>query len=89
MTTISTRWKSNRTFRYAQVCPIVPHRAREVSSQGIDKDFVLIEFEDDIWKPPISFALHALTVARRSPGWGSGLEGSLDDIRDLHSGCKR
>jgi hypothetical protein len=75
-------------LRYAQVCPIVPYRVREVSSQGIDKDFVLIELEDDIGKPPISFALHALAVARRFPGWGCMLEGSLDDIRDLHSGRK-
>ena len=46
-----------------QIGAIVPNRAVEISSQSIYKNLVLVEFEDDIWQPPIAFALDAVPVA--------------------------
>lgn len=76
----------------AQVCAVVPQWIGEVSTQSIDKDFVLVELEDDVWKPPEAFALlplDAVAITRRPARRRCGLQGPLDDLGYLHTRCKR
>jgi hypothetical protein len=46
----------------AQVSAIVPDRVVEIAVSAVDENLVLVELEDDIWEPPVSFALHAFSV---------------------------
>jgi len=69
-----------------QISSVVPDWARDVSSKGVDKDLVLIEFENDIGQPPGSMSLEALPVAGGPPGCGDRLEGFLDHLWNLLTG---
>jgi hypothetical protein len=73
-----------------QISPVVPHGIGQISPHRINKDFVLVELEDDVWQPPVALPLQALAIAGRpSPGGGRRrLERPLDHLGNLHSGCK-
>ncbi len=59
---------------------MIPIGFREIPAEGLDKDFVFVELEHDVGKPPMLFTLHAVAVARRAPRGWRGLEGFLDHI---------
>ena len=66
-----------------QISSVVPDWTRDISSKSVDKDLVLIEFENDIGQPPRSVSLEALPVAGGPPGCGDGLEGFFDHLWNL------
>lgn len=59
---------------------MIPIGFREIPAEGLDKDFVFVELEHDVGKPPMLFTLHAVAVARRAPRGWRGVEGFLDHI---------
>lgn len=60
--------KGEREWFDIQIGSVIPDWARDVSSEGVDKDFILIELENDVREPPGSVPLEALPVAGGSPG---------------------
>jgi hypothetical protein len=57
----------------SQIRAVVPNRIGEISGERINQDLVLIEFEDDVGKPPVTPTLHALAIRGRRPWWGTGI----------------
>jgi hypothetical protein len=53
----SEQVKRAQKGKCGQIGAIVPDWIGKIATQCIDKDFVLVELKDDIWKPPVSFAL--------------------------------
>lgn len=74
--------RMSSTSSNAQVCPVIPHRVGEVTSQGVDQNLVLIELKHNIGQPPESLALQTFPVAGRSSS-GRCLDSILDRFRDL------
>lgn len=35
-----------------QISSVIPCGARDISPKSVDKDLVLVEFENDVWQPP-------------------------------------
>ena len=66
-----------------QIGSVIPDWARDISSESVDKDLILIEFENDIGQPPGSVSLKALPVASGPPGCWYRLEGFLDHLWNL------
>lgn len=71
----------------AQISHVVPDRMSEITGEGVDQDLVLIKFEDDVRKPPVSFALDVFAVGRGLTGRWIGLESPLDDVGNLDGRC--
>lgn len=78
--------KLGQQGKCAQIGTIVPDWIRKIATHCIDKDFILVELEDDIRKPPVSFALHAFSVTGGLAGRRDCVKRPLDDIGDLHTG---
>ncbi len=56
-----------------QVGAVVPNRIGEIPAERIDQDLVLVEFQDDVGKPPVTPALHALPIRGRCAWRGTGI----------------
>lgn len=81
--------KLGQEGKCAQIGTIVPDRIGKIATHCIDKDFVLVELEYDIRKPPVSFALHAFSITGGLASRRDCVKRPLDDIGDLHARRKR
>ena len=52
-----------RDLEYAQLCFEVPLRLGKVPAHRVYQNFVLVELQDNVGKPPGSLALNAIAVA--------------------------
>jgi len=84
----SEQVKLGQQGKCVQISTIVPDWIGKIATHCIDKDFVLVELEDDIRKPPVSFALQAFSVTGGLASRRSCVKRPLDDIGDLHTGRK-
>jgi len=62
--------KKERGSADIQISSVIPDWARDIPSESIDKDLILIELENDVRQPPGSMSLEALPVASGPSGGG-------------------
>ena len=48
--------------RHVKRRAVHPYRTREIASESVDEDLVLVEFEDDIGEPPQLLALERVAI---------------------------
>ena len=52
-----------RQTERVQCGTVVPYWIGEIAAHGVDEDLVVVEFEDDVGKPPVALSLVAFAIA--------------------------